>query len=143
MESAKLTKHLVDKLKNRGEEETFKLGSTIIEEGKESDKIYIVEKGYANIFKKDPIGNEVLVGTAGPGSVLGEMGIFMDTDRTATVKAVSDVKTISFTKEEFLNVISEIPEVAYYIINVLVKRLSSLNEKLINALNSKLTRLAR
>ncbi len=138
MENTKLTKRLIDMLRSRGREENFKLGEIIIEEGRESDKVYIVEKGYVNVLKKDPMGNDVLVGTAGPGSILGEVGIFMETDRTATVRAVSDIKTISFTKEEFLRVISDIPEVAYYIISVLVKRLSHLNKRLINAISSKL-----
>ncbi len=138
MESTKLTKYLVDRLRSKGKEEIFKLGSIIIEEGRESDKVYIIEKGYVNVLKKDPIGNEILVGTAGPGSIIGEAGVFMETDRTATVKAVSDVKVISFTKEEFLTVISEIPEVSYYIISILVKRLAYLNKRLINAVNSKL-----
>jgi len=138
MESARLTKDLVDMLKTRGMEVDFGLGDTIVEEGKEADDIYIIEKGYVNVFKRDPIGNEVLVGTAGPGSIIGEAGIFADTDRTATVKAVSDVKAIRFSREEFLHVISEFPQVSYYIISVLVKRLAQLNSRLVNTVNSKL-----
>ena len=138
METARLTKDLVDLLKTRGREVEFNLGETVIEEGKEADKVYIIEKGYVNVLKRDPMGNQVLVGTAGPGSIIGEAGIFMDTDRTATVRAVSDVKALSFNKEEFLQAISELPQLSYYIISVLVRRLSHLNNRLVNAVNSKL-----
>ncbi len=138
MESPKLTKDLVDLLKTRGREVEFNLGETVVEEGKEADKVYIIEKGYVNVLKRDPMGNHVLVGTAGPGSIIGEAGIFMDTDRTATVKAVSDVKALSFNREEFLQAISEFPQLSYYIISVLVKRLSLVNNRLVNAVNSKL-----
>ena len=138
METTKLTKDLVDMLKTRGREVEFSLGDTIVEEGREADKVYIIERGYVNVLKRDPMGNQLLVGTAGPGSIIGEAGIFMDTDRTATVKAVSDVKAVSFNKEEFLQAISEFPQLSYYIISVLVRRLSQLNNRLVNAVNSKL-----
>jgi CRP-like cAMP-binding protein len=138
MEPTKLTEDLVALLKNRGKEETFKLGDIIMEEGQESDKIYIIEKGFVNVTKKDPMGNDVLIGTAGPGSILGEMGVFMGIERTATVRAVSDLKAISFGKNEFLEVISGIPEVSSFLIGILTKRIYNLNRRLINAINSKL-----
>ncbi len=138
MEPTKLTEELVSLLKSRGKEESFKLGDILMEEGQESDKIYIIEKGYVNVTKKDPMGNDVLIGTAGPGSIIGEMGVFMGIERTATVRAVSDLKTVSFGKDEFLEVVSSVPEVSAYIISVLTKRLYNLNRRLINAINSKL-----
>ncbi|RLJ70921.1 CRP-like cAMP-binding protein [Hydrogenivirga caldilitoris] len=138
MEPTKLTEELVNLLKNRGKEETYNLGDILIEEGKESDRIFIIEKGYVNVTKKDPMGNDVLIGTAGPGSIIGEMGVFMGVERTATVRAVSDLKVISFGKEEFFEVISSIPEVSSYLIGILTKRLYNLNRRLINAINSKL-----
>jgi len=110
----------------------------LIEEGQESDRIYVIEKGYVNVTKKDPMGNEVLIGTAGPGAIIGEMGVFMGVERTATVRAVSDLRVVSFGKEEFLDVISGIPELASYLIGILTKRLYNLNRRLINAINSKL-----
>ena len=138
MEPTKLSEELVGLLKSRGKEESFKLGDILMEEGQESDKIYVIEKGYVNVTKKDPMGNDVLIGTAGPGSIIGEMGVFMGIERTATVRAVSDLKTVSFGKDEFLEVVSSVPEVSAYIISVLTKRLYNLNRRLINAINSKL-----
>lgn len=138
MEPTKLTEDLINLLKSRGKEESFKLGDILIEEGQESDRIYIIEKGYVNVTKKDPMGNDVLIGTAGPGSIIGEMGVFMGIERTATVRAVSDLKAISFDREEFLEVISTIPELSSFIIGILTKRLYNLNRRLINAINSKL-----
>ncbi len=138
MEPTKLSEELVALLKNRGKEENFKLGDILMEEGQESDRIYIIEKGFVNVTKKDPMGNDVLIGTAGPGSILGEMGVFMGIERTATVRAVSDLKTISFDRNEFLDVISGIPEVSSFLIGILTKRIYNLNRRLINAINSKL-----
>lgn len=138
METAKLSEDLVNLLKSKGREESYKLGDIIIEEGQESDSIYIIEKGYVNITKKDPMGNDVLIGTAGPGSIIGEMGVFMGIERTATVRAVSDLKVIVFHRDEFLRVVSELPEISAYLIQVLTKRIYNLNRRLINAINSKL-----
>jgi len=138
MEPTKLTEELVNLLKSRGKEENFKLGDIVIEEGQESDRIYVIEKGFVNITKKDPMGNDVLIGTAGPGAIIGEMGVFMGIERTATVRAVSDLKLISFGKDEFMEVVSSIPELSSYLIGVLTKRIYNLNRRLINAINSKL-----
>ena len=138
METTKLTEELVSLLKNRGKEESYNLGDVLIEEGQESDRIFIIEKGFVNVTKKDPMGNDVLIGTAGPGSILGEMGVFMGIERTATVRAVSELKVVSFAKDEFLDVISNIPEVSSFLIGILTKRLYNLNRRLINAINSKL-----
>ena len=138
MEPTKLSEELVSLLKSRGKEESYNLGDVLIEEGQESDRVYVIEKGFVNVTKKDPMGNDVLIGTAGPGSILGEMGVFMGTERTATVRAVSDLKVISFGKEEFFEVISSIPEVSSYLLGILTKRLYNLNRRLINAINSKL-----
>ena len=138
MEPTKLTDELVSLLKNRGKEESYGLGDTLVEEGEESDRIFIIEKGFVNVTKKDPMGNDVLIGTAGPGSIIGEMGVFMGIERTASVRAVSDLKVIVFTKDEFFDVISSIPEVSSFLIGILTKRLYNLNRRLINAINSKL-----
>ena len=138
MEPTKLSEELVQLIKSKGKEETFKLGDILMEEGQESDKIYIIEKGFVNVTKKDPMGNDVLIGTAGPGSILGEMGVFMGVERTATVRAVSDLRAVSFGRDEFLEVISGIPEVSSFLIGNLTKRIYNLNRRLINAINSKL-----
>ncbi|HIC97405.1 MAG TPA: cyclic nucleotide-binding domain-containing protein [Aquificaceae bacterium] len=131
-------KELINLLKSRGREESYGLGDILLEEGQESDKVYIIERGYVNVTKKDPMGNDVLIGTAGPGSIIGEMGVFMGVERTATVRAVSDLKVISFGRQEFLDVISGLPELSSFIIGILTKRLYNLNRRLINAINSKL-----
>ncbi len=138
MEPTKLNEEFVNLLKSRGREEVYRLGDVLVEEGQESDRIYVIEKGYVNVTKKDPMGNDVLIGTAGPGSIIGEMGVFMGVERTATVRAVSDLRVISFGREEFLDVISGIPELSSYLIGILTKRLYNLNRRLINAINSKL-----
>lgn len=138
MEITGLTEDLVNLLKGRGKEERFKIGDILMREGEESDKIYIIQKGFVNVTKKDPMGNDVLIGTAGPGSIIGEMGVFMGIERTATVRAVSDLKVLSFRKEDFLEAVSGIPEISSYILGVLTKRIYNLNRKLINAINSKL-----
>ncbi len=138
MEPTKLSEEFVSLLKSRGREESYRLGDVLMEEGQESDRVYVLEKGYVNVTKKDPMGNDVLIGTAGPGSIIGEMGVFMGVERTATVRAVSDIKVISFGKEEFFETISGIPELSAYLIGILTKRLYNLNRRLINAINSKL-----
>lgn len=133
-----MIQELINLLKSRGREESYGLGDILLEEGQESDKVYIIERGYVNVTKKDPMGNDVLIGTAGPGSIIGEMGVFMGVERTATVRAVSDLKVISFGRQEFLDVISGLPELSSFIIGILTKRLYNLNRRLINAINSKL-----
>lgn len=133
-----LKEELLEKLRPLGEEIRFNMGDVIFREGDRADRVFVILSGHASIFKKGPGGEDVFVGLAGVGSVLGEMGIFLEGERTATVRAASNVSVLAFDGDEFLRVLSSIPELAYNALKELSKRVNNLNRRIINLTTSKL-----
>ncbi|MBU1902651.1 MAG: cyclic nucleotide-binding domain-containing protein, partial [Proteobacteria bacterium] len=81
---------------------TFEAGQTVFLEGDDSQDLYIMISGEAGVFK----GTKKITELSEEGSGFGEMSFLLGENRTATVKAISDVKVIKIPKDEvpiFLN----------------------------------------
>ena len=102
----------------------FKKGTPIVKEGEPSGDMFIVAFGMVSVLKSG-----VKVAERGKGEVFGEMGIFDNAPRSATVQAESDVSVISLKRKELLG---------------LLRQDSSIAVKILWALNSELnTRVRR
>lgn len=82
-------------------QKSFKAGEIIMRQGDDGESAYIIEDGLVEIVIERP-GNQVhVVGTRGPGAIIGEMSLVDNTPRTATIKALEDCKLLEITKEDF------------------------------------------
>ncbi|MFN3599500.1 MAG: Crp/Fnr family transcriptional regulator [Aquificaceae bacterium] len=133
-----LKQELIEKIEPMGSKERFNMGDVIIREGEKADKVYVILNGHVSVFKKSPSGEDVFVGLAGPGSIIGEMGQVLEGERTATVRCASNVDTLVFETEDFIRIVSQIPEIAYDLIKELSKRINNLNRRIVNLITSKL-----
>ncbi len=79
----------------------FKTGETIMRQGEPGASAYIIESGKVEINVKTPGGKQQVVGTRGPGTMIGEMALVDNAPRTATVKALEDCVLLEITKEDF------------------------------------------
>ncbi|MEN3033368.1 MAG: Crp/Fnr family transcriptional regulator [Aquificaceae bacterium] len=129
---------LLSKLRPMGKEERFSTGEVIFAEGDKPDKIIVIASGHVSIYKKSHSGEDIFVGLGGPGSILGEMSVFLGGERTATVRASSNVVAIVFEPDQFLDTISKMPELAYTMLREFSKRVYNLNRRIINVTTSKL-----
>ena len=77
---------------------TFAVGETIVTEGEEGDKAYIIVDGTCRVFKLIR-GQQVALTDLGPGDVFGETAVFAKTKRTATVQAFTEVSALEVTRE--------------------------------------------
>jgi PAS domain S-box-containing protein len=98
---------------------TFERGETLFLEGEDTQDLYILVSGRLGIFKGKKKISEVIEA----GSLFGEMSFFLGAKRTATVKAVSDVKAICIPKGEVKSFLHQFPTVAEEIIRLLAERL--------------------
>jgi len=71
---------------------------TLFNEGDEADALYVVHTGRIAIAKRAPDGRESLVALMGPGDMFGEMPLFDDEPRSASVRALehSEVARVPF-----------------------------------------------
>ena len=104
----------------------FKAGETLFLEGDDTQDVYFLISGKAAVLK----GKKRIAEISDVGSVFGEMSFLLGEERTATVKAINDIKTIRIPKNDLTSFISEFPEVVRDIAKYLAKRLDETSKVL-------------
>jgi CRP-like cAMP-binding protein len=82
--------------------EQYVAGTTIIREGDDPDKFYVIVTGEVDIIQKDGQGDQI-INHLGPRQFFGEIGILHTDKRTATVRTTTDVEVMSLNRAVFLN----------------------------------------
>ena len=111
---------------------SFKAGATLFNQGDPGDAAYVVLSGSADVLANSDSG-EIKVATVGPNSIVGEIAILCDVNRTATVRASSPLEVLRIDKDQFLEMLGEFPEMAVEIIRVLANRLGQTTAELSEA----------
>lgn len=83
----------------------FATGETIIRRGAEQSGFYLIRSGSVQILRRDAKGENQLVGTLGPGELLGEFALVDGTPRTSTVVAAERSELIGFFKPDLMDII--------------------------------------
>jgi CRP/FNR family cyclic AMP-dependent transcriptional regulator len=115
------------------QERKYSAGSTLISQGDTGVGLYIVTGGTVRITQTNsPDRAESVLGTEGPGGVLGEMALLDDLPRSATVTAVDDVTALILPIWEFRAAIHSNPDIAVKLLSVLSRRLRRAEKRLHN-----------
>lgn len=112
----------------------FDGGQTMFLQGDASDAAYVIIEGAADVLVNTPSG-EISVATLEKNALVGEIGIFCDVPRTATVRAISDVDTLKIEKRNFFQLIQEFPEMGAEIVRELAARLAQTTSDLTQTRN--------
>jgi alkyl hydroperoxide reductase subunit AhpC len=97
----------LDALAERAERLSFSAGEVLIAEGDAADRFYVIEEGEVAVSRQSPEGDEIELATLGPGQFFGEVGLLAETRRTATVRAIGDVKLLALSWQEFKETLEE------------------------------------
>lgn len=95
-----LPRPLVAELARELRTERFRPGEPIVRQGERADRFYIVESGQVEGIQSTPDG-DVHVQTMHAGESFGEIGLLATQTRTATVRAVCDVRVLSLDRARF------------------------------------------
>lgn len=125
--NSELTRFLFD----YGRKQRFPSGQYIIREGQQSRNVFVILDGDAEILKQDENGNEKIVARVSNGTILGEMGVFMNQVRTTSVRVARDLTALEFTADNFTNAVSKIPDLSLRLLKSLSTKLSSGNESIV------------
>lgn len=109
---------------------TYDPGQVLIQVGDAADAAYIIIDGSVEISVPTPRGT-VVVNTSGKNEIVGEIGIFGDMPRTATVTAITKVEVLRISKDLFMNVVRQNPDAAIELIKILATRLANTTQQLI------------
>jgi CRP/FNR family cyclic AMP-dependent transcriptional regulator len=111
------------------EKVAFEAGHVLFNEGDMGDAAYIIMEGEAEVSVRSPAG-PVVVATLGRNAFLGEIAILCDVPRTATITARQRLVCLRISKELFLRLINEFPQMAVSVVRELAHRLEQTNNKL-------------
>ena len=102
---------------------TFRKNTIVINEGDAGDSMYVVLSGQLKAFLSDDEGKEIVINTMGPGEYFGELSLFDDTQRSASVITTEPTQLSIILKADFDACLAHHPEIAHHIIKELINRL--------------------
>jgi len=105
---SRLPEVAIERLASQLKREAYSSGEAIIRQGEPGDRFCFVEKGQCVVAIGDASGLEHQVATLTTGDFFGEVALIQDIERTATVRATSDVHVLSLTRKVFLAMAEEI-----------------------------------
>jgi putative ABC transport system ATP-binding protein len=80
---------------------TLSAGASLFEQGDRSDLVYVIDEGEIEIVRVLADGGEELLTRLGPGRYFGELGPLMGFPRSASARAVTDVRLTVMSPHEF------------------------------------------
>ena len=105
-------------------------GEVIIRQGEAGDCMYEIQGGKVEVIQ-DKGGKEICLAVLGKGDFFGEMAIFEHDVRSATVRALGEVRALTIDKRTFLRRITEDPSLAFRIVERMSHRIREMNNKLV------------
>jgi flavin-dependent dehydrogenase len=108
----------------------YRNGEVIIRQGESGDCMYVVQSGRAEVIQEKD-GKEVRLAILETGDVFGEMALFRRQVRSATVRALGEIRALSVDKRIFLKRVHEDPSFAYRIMQRLSDRIYDLDAELV------------
>jgi CRP-like cAMP-binding protein len=102
----------------------------IFREGDQSDTCYVVSSGHARAVREHPDGRTISLAHFGPGDIFGELAMFDDERRSATVETLDQVEAVAILGSDMRRLIREHPDLAVKLVISLGRRLRETNERL-------------
>jgi sulfate permease, SulP family len=106
----------------------------LFRKGEKADSMLIVDSGEFEVYLETPNGDGVRLRKVLAGASLGEMGIYLGTQRTASVRATTDGRVIVLDEDGLARMHTQRPALAHkfnhFIISVLCGRLSHSNDEI-------------
>lgn len=102
----------------------FTAGQFVCKEGEPGETMYVVKEGEVEILD-----GSVLLETAGPGSIVGELALIDDEPRSASLVAKSDCRLVPVDRRRFQYMVTETPFFALAVMKVLADRLRRKNAR--------------
>ena len=105
---------------------TYHDGEVIIRQGEPGDRMYVIQAGSVAVIAQIG-GREIHIADLKAGDIFGEMALFQQETRSATVRAVGEARLISIDRKGFLRRVNEDPSLAYRILQQMSGRIRKMN----------------
>jgi CRP-like cAMP-binding protein len=109
---------------------SFEPGQIVFREGDASDTCYVVRSGRARAIREHADGRTITLATFGSGDIFGELAMFEDELRSATVEAVQPTSVVAVLGPDMRRLMVEHPEISIRLVVALGRRLRETNDRL-------------
>ena len=116
-----LTKAELRALSGQGAAKSFRKQTIIVNEGDETDSLYVILSGRVKVFLADDSGKEIVLGTQGPGEYFGEM-VLDGGARSASVMTLEPSRFIVIPRARMREFLRGQPEFSVRLIEKLIRR---------------------
>lgn len=108
----------------------FDAGEVVFREGDGGDTCYIVRSGLARAVRQHSDGRSITLSHFGAGDIFGELAMFDEEPRSATVDVIEEVELVAIPGRDMQRLMREHPEIAVKLNAALAQRLRATNERL-------------
>ena len=124
----------LQRLAKRSRYFSFEIGDVIINEEENDGRFFILINGKVDVIKSYGTRKQRLLRTLSPHSYFGEMALFDNLVRSATVVAKEDIKTLCLGKLNLYKEIEKYPQLAIDLLQMLNRRLVALEKAVIQTI---------
>ena len=121
---------VIEKLKEIGTLREYPPETTIITEGEHGDSIYFLIEGVVKVVIFTAEGKEIILSKLKSINFFGEIGVFEEGPRTATIETETKCKVIEIGKDTFIQFISDEKETFFMLLLEMAKRIREANRKI-------------
>jgi len=107
---------------------TYQDGEIIVRQGDVGECMFVIQEGRVEVVAEKEEG-EVHLAVREEGDFFGEMAIFERDVRSATVRALGEVRVLTVDKKNFLRRIHEDPSLAFRLVETMSNRIRALSEE--------------
>ncbi len=107
----------------------YKSGDAIVLQGDAGNCMYVIQDGEVEVVRSHN-GNTVRLAVLGQGDIFGELSLFGNDTRSATVRALNDARIITVDKNTFLRRVQEDLTLAFRVFQTMASRLNNMNAEL-------------
>lgn len=107
----------------------YNAGEVIFRQGDKGHCMYVIQKGEVEALAESD-GKELCLRKMGPNEFFGEMALFENAVRTATIRATKPTQILTIDKKNFMGGIHEDPSLAFRIVETMSHRIRDLTDRL-------------
>ena len=108
----------------------FGAGEIVFREGDQSNTCYVVRSGHARAVREHADGRQIALAMFGPGDIFGELAMFDDERRSATIETIDSLDVLAILGPDMRRLMLRRPQLAVALAASLSRRLRTTNERL-------------
>ncbi|MCL2048261.1 MAG: DUF2225 domain-containing protein [Defluviitaleaceae bacterium] len=114
----------INLLRSMSSNKAFKDGEILIYEGADmANEMFILLKGKLNVYKNYNMSDQIMLSALNPGAVFGEMTLFLNKERTATVVADGDVEALVINRMNAYDFFEKQPDATFLLVKTIRNRI--------------------